>query len=101
MLNAHTRALHTRAHNLSTQIDTRLNSRPQSMDRLKKPDAISQAVRKKTGRLSRFAKAAGVPLLALCACAKDDYRKPAIGAWRFFCDSANGGVPVDLSLIHI
>lgn len=67
----------------------------ESMDRFKKPEAIRSAIRKKTGRLAGFAAAANVPMLTLCATAKDDFRKPGIGAWTFFCNHANGGVAVD------
>lgn len=67
----------------------------ESMDRFKKPDAIRSAILKKTGRLAGFAAAANVPMLALCATAKDDFRKPATGAWTFLRDHANAGVPID------
>ena len=64
------------------------------IDRLKKPDAIRATILKKTGRLTGFAAAAGVPLLALCATAKDTYRKPDVGAWNFFCEKcARKAVP--------
>merc|ERR1712054_532509 len=45
----------------------------ESMDRLKKPEAIAKAIAKKCGRLEGFAKAAGVPLVVLCATAKAGY----------------------------
>jgi len=61
----------------------------ESMDRLKKPDAIKNNLLKKTGRLAGFAAAAGVPLLALCATAKDDFRKPATGCWTFYTQHAS------------
>ena len=67
----------------------------ESMDRFKKPDAISGCVRKKCGRLEGFARAVGVPLLVLCATAKDDFRKPQVGAWAHFCATLNGGRAVD------
>ena len=66
-----------------------------AVDRLKKPEAIRNNVLKKTGRLASFAQVANVPLLALCATAKDEYRKPGIGAWRFFSEACAGGVAVD------
>jgi bifunctional polynucleotide phosphatase/kinase len=67
----------------------------ESMDRFKKPDVIRSAMMKKTGRLAGFAAAANVPMLALCATAKDAFRKPGTAAWSFFCEQANGGVKVD------
>lgn len=68
----------------------------ESMDRFKKPEAIRAAILKKTGRLEGFAAAAKVPLLALCATAKDDFRKPGLGAWRFTQQIASGaGKQVD------
>jgi len=68
----------------------------ESMDRFKQPEAIRKAILKKTGRLMGFAKAADVPLIALCATAKDKYRKPAAGAWTHLVTEANGGVAPDL-----
>ena len=69
----------------------------ESMDRFKKPEASRSAILKKTGRLEGFAEAANVPLLALCATAKDAYRKPGVGAWTFFTGGCNGDVGVDAS----
>ena len=68
-----------------------------TVDRLKKPEAIAGAIRKKTGRLDGFAHAAGVPMIVLCATAKDAYRKPATGAWSFFTERCNGGVAAELA----
>jgi len=68
----------------------------ESMDRLKKPEAIKSAILKKCGRLEGFAAAAGVPLLMLCASAKDQYRKPGVGAWDFFV-GCNGEVDMAAS----
>ena len=67
----------------------------ESMDRFKKPEAIRAAILKKTGRLEGFAAAAGVPLLALCATAKDTFRKPGTGAYDFVVQHTNRGVTVD------
>ena len=64
----------------------------ESMDRLKKPQAISACVHKKCGRLEGFARAAGVPLLVLCATAKDEYRKPETGCWRYLVREAYPGL---------
>jgi len=69
----------------------------ESMDRFKQPDAINKAILKKTGRLDGFAAACGVPLQLLCATAKDEYRKPAVGAWTFLVNKGNGGVKPNLS----
>ena len=41
--------------------------------------------------------AAGVPMLVLCATAKDSFRKPATGAWDHLAEEANGGVRPQLS----
>ena len=41
--------------------------------------------------------AAGVPMLVLCATAKDSFRKPATGAWDYLVAEANGGVRPQLS----
>ena len=68
----------------------------ESMDRLKKPEAIKACILKKTGRLEAFAAAVGVPLVVLCPTAKDAYRKPGTAAWEFFCGQCNSGVAVDL-----
>jgi DNA 3'-phosphatase len=68
----------------------------ESLDRLKKPEAIAKAVGNKLGRVQGFAKAAGVPMLVLCATAKDEFRKPAPGAWAHFVE-CNGGVKVNKS----
>ena len=67
----------------------------ESMDRYKKPEAITSCMRKKVGRLTGFASAVGVPILVLCATAKDNYRKPHTGAWDFF-KQVNGSA-VDLA----
>ena len=67
----------------------------ESMDRLVKPDAIANAIKKKTGRLHAFVRAVDVPTLVLCATAKDSYRKPATGAWDWMAAHANGGVAID------
>ncbi len=65
----------------------------ESMDRLKKEEAIRNNILKKCGRLDGFAKAcAPTPILCLCATAKDSYRKPETGAWSFFTSQCNGGV---------
>jgi len=69
----------------------------ESMDRLKKPEAIAACLRKKCGRLEGFAKAAGLPLLVLCATAKDGYRKPGQGCWTFLTSTAYPGLVVDKS----
>merc|ERR1711957_312187 len=69
----------------------------ESMDRFKNPDAINQAILKKTGRLEGFAAACGVPMMLLCATSKDAYRKPGTGAWKFLVDAGNGGVKPNLS----
>lgn len=69
----------------------------ESTDRFKKSEAIEKAILKKTGRLMGFAKAAGVPMLVLCATAKDSFRKPATGAWDYLVAEANGGVRPQLS----
>ena len=67
----------------------------ESMDRFKKPEAIAAAIRKKCGRLEGFARAAGVPLLVLCATAKDDFRKPGTGCWDYVARHAYPDTPVD------
>ena len=67
----------------------------ESMDRLVKPDAIANAIKKKTGRLHAFVRTVDVPTLVLCATAKDSYRKPATGAWDWMAAHANGGVAID------
>ena len=41
--------------------------------------------------------AAGVPMLVLCATAKDNFRKPATGAWDHLAEEANGGLRPQLS----
>lgn len=69
----------------------------ESMDRLKKPEAIAGCIRKKCGRLERFAAAAGVPLLVLCATAKDGYRKPAVGCWEYLTAEAYPATPPDMA----
>mmetsp|Transcript_129722 Transcript_129722/g.258792 ORF Transcript_129722/g.258792 Transcript_129722/m.258792 type:complete len:346 (+) Transcript_129722:50-1087(+) len=69
----------------------------ESMERFKQPDAIMKAILKKTGRLDGFAAACDVPMQLLCATAKDEYRKPAIGAWTFLVNRGNGSVKPDLS----
>lgn len=69
----------------------------ESMERFKQPDAISKAVLKKTGRLDGFAAACAVPMQLLCATAKDEYRKPATGAWTFLVNEGNDNVKPDLS----
>lgn len=38
----------------------------------------------------------GVPIQALVSTGKGEYRKPAIGMWKFFLNEANGGVEVDM-----
>ena len=67
----------------------------ESMDRFKKPEAVRSAILKKTGRLEGFAAAANVPILALCATAKDAFRKPGTACWDFVVQHANKGVQVD------
>ena len=69
----------------------------ESMDRLKKPDAIRKNVEKKCHRLEAFAKAVGVPLLVLCASAKDHFRKPSTGCWDYLVRTLPVGAAVDLS----
>jgi bifunctional polynucleotide phosphatase/kinase len=66
----------------------------ESMDRLKKPEAISNAVNKKCGRLQQFAERIDLPMLLLCATAKDAFRKPETGAWDFFT-RASASVQID------
>lgn len=69
----------------------------ESMDRFKKPEAVAKAIAKKCGRLEGFAKAAGVPLLVLCATAKDEFRKPNIGCWNYLTGTVQAGHEVDLA----
>lgn len=38
-----------------------------------------------------------MPMLVLCATAKDSFRKPATGAWDYLVAEANGGVRPQLS----
>ena len=47
--------------------------------------------------LCTWPQAAGVPMLVLCATAKDSFRKPATGAWEHLVEEANGGVRPQLS----
>mmetsp|Transcript_17474 Transcript_17474/g.44758 ORF Transcript_17474/g.44758 Transcript_17474/m.44758 type:complete len:351 (+) Transcript_17474:77-1129(+) len=68
----------------------------ESMDRLKKPEAIASCIAKKCGRLAGFARATAVPLLVLCATAKDSFRKPAIGCWKYTTETAYPGGHIDL-----
>jgi len=68
----------------------------ESLDRLKKPEAIARAVGNKLGRIQGFASAVGVPMLVLCATAKDGYRKPEPGSWAHLVE-CNSGVSVDKS----
>eukprot|EP00300_Choanocystis_sp_HF-7_P009539 c16482_g1_i1.p1 GENE.c16482_g1_i1~~c16482_g1_i1.p1 ORF type:complete len:593 (+),score=101.05 c16482_g1_i1:27-1805(+) len=53
----------------------------ESTDHISNPRLVTTAIERKTGRLSQFALALGVPLLCLCACKKDVFRKPARGMW--------------------
>ena len=46
--------------------------------------------------LSRSA-CTGVPMLVLCATAKDGYRKPSTGAWRHLGEEASDSVRPDLA----
>eukprot|EP00316_Scyphosphaera_apsteinii_P021558 CAMPEP_0119313068 /NCGR_PEP_ID=MMETSP1333-20130426/27774_1 /TAXON_ID=418940 /ORGANISM="Scyphosphaera apsteinii, Strain RCC1455" /LENGTH=169 /DNA_ID=CAMNT_0007317801 /DNA_START=144 /DNA_END=653 /DNA_ORIENTATION=+ len=69
----------------------------ESMDRLKKPEAIRGAIRKKCGRLEGFAEAVGAPMQVLCATAKDEFRKPESAAWAWLVEHGNDEVPIDLS----
>jgi len=69
----------------------------ESMDRFKKPEAVAKAIAKKCGRLEGFAKAAGVPLLVLCATAKDEFRKPGVGCWSYLTGTAQAGHKVDVA----
>mmetsp|Transcript_3284 Transcript_3284/g.9496 ORF Transcript_3284/g.9496 Transcript_3284/m.9496 type:complete len:237 (+) Transcript_3284:3-713(+) len=65
----------------------------ESMDRLKKPEAIRNCILKKTGRLVAFVREVGVPCVVLCSCAKDEYRKPAGGAWHVLMGLQGAGPP--------
>ena len=67
----------------------------ESMDRYKKDDAINKCILKKTGRLEAFAKLVDVPMLIMCATAKDAFRKPSSGAWSYFLEQ-HCDVPPDL-----
>ena len=67
----------------------------ESMDRYKKDDAIKKCILKKTGRLEAFAKLVDVPMLIMCATAKDAFRKPSSGAWSYFLEQ-HCDVPPDL-----
>ena len=73
----------------------------ESMDRYKNNDAIAKSITKKVGRLEGFCNKVQVPMLVLCATAKDGFRKPATGAWKFAADalsaSTGGKVAVDPS----
>ena len=69
----------------------------ESMDRLKKPDAIRKCIEKKCGRLEAFARAVSVPLLVLCATAKDHFRKPSSGCWDYMVGAASDGAAIDRS----
>lgn len=73
----------------------------ESMDRYKNNDAIAKCIAKKVGRLEGFCSKVQVPMLVLCATAKDGFRKPATGAWKFAADalsaSTGGKVAVDIS----
>ena len=66
----------------------------ESMDRLVKPDAIANAIKKKTGRLHAFVRAVDVPTLVLCATAR---LVPQAGdrAWDWMAAHANGGGAID------
>lgn len=70
----------------------------ESMDRFKTSDVIRKAIAKKVGRLEGFAQKVNVPMLVLCATAKDAFRKPGTAAWFFACDALSAcGVAVDKS----
>lgn len=53
----------------------------ESMDRFQKAEAIAKCMQKKCERLDTFVQEVDVPMLLLCATAKDEYRKPSTKAW--------------------
>lgn len=68
----------------------------ESMDRYKNAEVIAKGIAKKTGRLDGFAAAVDLPMLVLCATAKDGFRKPSTGCWEHYVSKRSAGVAVDL-----
>ena len=68
----------------------------ESMDRFKKSDVIAKAIAKKCGRLDGFARAVGLPMLVLCATAKDGFCKPEVGCWQHYVATCSAGCAVDM-----
>eukprot|EP00050_Salpingoeca_kvevrii_P020663 m.101188 g.101188 ORF g.101188 m.101188 type:complete len:353 (-) comp8958_c0_seq3:48-1106(-) len=67
----------------------------ESTDRFKKREVLERVIAKKTGRLSGFLAAAGVPCQVFIMLCKDEFRKPSAGAWRLLETHFNQDVAID------